>query len=223
MPRRPTLTEDQLIEIYQEWRSGLSLDELARKYHVSKSALYYNLKRLEKEGKVEIPHLGKKAPDLQILRMVGDELTKEASQRMKLYFTLGRLVVSTFFKYAAADPKYAQNIHVKPLETMIQYIADSINARLELMKLKDQIAMVIDYLLDIIERQRQIIDYLLPRVTPAIKFEVEARMALELIEMAIMARLLGIRLDTGKLSPILRKSLEIAYRRNMTHVGGGTN
>ncbi len=202
-----TLTEEELLELYRQWKlEGKSLSQIAREIGVSRSSLYNRFKKLEEQMSGAAPPQTS-APgklETQLMRKVSSTLATEAIKIHDQIYDVGRYVYI----------KYSRDAYGKGM-TVYEYIENAVSLYSEWPELKQKIYETISKLLRIIELQRRIIEYLAPRASPMIRYEIATKFALELLDRQLLLKLIGVKTP----SKVLREIFEEMDRRMIDELG----
>ena len=153
----------------------------------------------EMEELVNIAKTDKPGPvELAILREISSDVSNDAVQRAKVYYTIGKMVFEKLL--TDAFPRHPELVEMvkKNKATIIQAIIKYLDEALEYYEKKDELIsttrQIIEELVDIINRQDRLINILWRYASPYIKFEVETKLLLDVLDRVLLARALGISL-----------------------------
>ena len=140
---------------------------------------------------------GGNTPIHSIIAEVASRTLSDAVQGLDYYISLGKQVHNLAYYYASKDPRYSESLKYEPQATLIRFIEDAFAFYVAFQEFMERIRNIVWRLYNVIERYESLVRRLLPKLYPSIRYEMEARLALTLIDRMILARLLGVKL--GKL------------------------
>ncbi len=126
---------------------------------------------------------------------VSSKIATDAVSSFNYFLDLGKNVHNLAYYYASKDPRYAEALRHHPRETVISFVEDAFAFYVAWQEIMQRLSNLVARLYSVIERYESIIQSLLPKLYPSIKYEVQAKLALTLIDRLILARLLGIKIS----------------------------
>jgi len=151
--------------------------------------------RGRKGGAVQQPQ----SPVQNVMAEVTGRVVSEAVMSLDYFVSLGKTVHNLAYYYASKDPRYSETLKTNPKEAVVAFLEDSMAFYVAWQDIMGRISSMISRLYSVIERYESVIQSLLPKLYPSIKYEAETKLALTLIDRMILARLLGIKI--GKKLP----------------------
>ena len=118
----------------------------------------------------------------------------EASTMHDYFYGLGREIHTIAYYYAARDPRYSEALKVDPRNTIKRFIEDTMAFYIAWQDIIGDLRMAINRLIGIIAEYDNLVRQLLQMTEPAIRYQMEAKYALILIDRMILARLLGAKI-----------------------------
>lgn len=133
--------------------------------------------------------------ELAVLKTISAEVANDATARAKLFYELGKQVFSELILEGfRKDPRLVELAkHIGIVQAAMEYVKRAINAYAKLDRVLEESRSLIQELVDIINRQNNLIEILWRKASPFIKFEVESKLLLELLDRMLLARALGIK------------------------------
>lgn len=218
------LTDEDLIKIYNLYATGkLSLKKIAellgfpheynklrRKINELKSVFIGIVDEQRKGGKLpSLPQIS--SPETSVDREITLSITREATERVRAMLAVGKAVTETLLTdVVSRDPRLAKMLKEDPSTAILRYVQEAIDLYIKWPDIKAQIDYIVSKYESIIRKLYNFIRYLLPRATPFVRYEVEMKLALDLIERMIIMRILGIKLPT-KLPQIIKYYSDIKF------------
>ena len=134
-------------------------------------------------------------PAQAVVAEVTGTVVKDAVTTLEYTLTLGKTVHNIAYYYASKDPRYADALRNNAQATIVGFVEDAFAFYVAWQDVMQRLSNLIVRLYSVIDRYERIIQAMLPKLYPSIKYEVESKLALELIDRMILARLLGIKME----------------------------
>jgi len=142
----------------------------------------------------------------EVQKLLATTLTQETAQRILNFLNIGRTVASAYWRHAHAAGK--------PID---QFVSEAMSWYMYKPYLLQEIRSLLDTLISIINYQQELINYYAARSTPMIKYEIDANIALELLDRALLMRILGIPMPK-KLPVVFKTYLDRQFYEKLNEV-----
>ena len=129
-----------------------------------------------------------------VIADLSSRIVARATQTLQQNQQIADAIYNLAYFYAARDPRYSESLKTNPFETVMRFIEDAFAFYEAYEEIMARLGSIIQRLYYMIERYDSLIRKLLPRLYPSIRYEMEAKLALTIIDRMILARLLGIKL-----------------------------
>lgn len=129
-----------------------------------------------------------------VIADLSSRIVAKATQTIQQNQQIADAIYNLAYFYAARDPRYSESLKINPFETVMRFIEDAFAFYEAYEEIMARLGSIIQRLYYMIERYDSLIRKLLPRLYPSIRYEMEAKLALTIIDRMILARLLGIKL-----------------------------
>lgn len=226
------LTEDDLIKLYNLYASGqmsikkiaeylgLDYNKLRRRINQIKEA--FLAEKLAMSG-MSAPHprsrrvkapeqpMPKYLPNLMVEREIASNIVSEATDKVKTYIAVGKMVTESLLtEVIKYDHRLAEMLKKDPSLAILRYVQEMVDLYTKWPYIRSEIDFIISRYESLIRKLYNLVKYLLPRASPFIRYEVEVKLALDLIDRLLLMKILGIKLPS-KLPQLLRYYSDIRF------------